>query len=142
MSLWPALLSGVISWLVVAFSGLALLAGAAALAWSRLPLAQYRTLAAIAGGVLLFAAGWGMCLSDGREKADAARFAAEKRALETTLQAEQRKSASLAEDARQAQAQAAQAEEQARADAEAVAKTPDTPALDAETSARVRGMWR
>lgn len=50
--------------------------------------------------------------------------------------------AALARDAELAAAHAAAAEAKARALEDLIAQTPDTPALDADTSARVRGLWR
>lgn len=142
MSILAMLASGAISWLLALVTGAALLVGGAALVWSRIPPLPYRHLAAGLAGLLLFIAGWLGHASDQRGKMERQALIEANRVLVKEVAAERGKVEALARDAETASAHAAAAEAKARALEDIIAQTPDTPALDADTSARVRGLWR
>lgn len=142
MSILAMFASGAISWLLALVTGAALLVGIAALVWSRIRPLPYRHVAAGLAGLLLFIAGWAGHASDQRGRMERQALIAANRALVKEAASERAKVAALARDAELASAHAAAAEAKARALEDLIAQTPDTPALDADTSARVRGLWR
>ena len=137
-----AFASGAISWLLATLTASALVLGIGGVVYSRLPVLPYRTIVAIVASVLLFVAGWMGHASDQRGKQEREALLAANRTLQIEIRAEQAKSQSLERDAKAAQVNAAAAEARAQ-EAEAVAATiPASGGLSADTSTKLREMWK
>lgn len=140
-SFLAAFAMGAVNWALAILTGSALIIGIGALVYSRLPALPYRTLAWVAGGLLLFVAGWTGHAVDMRDWQERQALLAENRKLVAEITAASRRAATLEADARTAVAHARDAEDRARRAEEVAATLSDTATVSAPTSHAIRNLW-